>query len=90
MAVVHRGSKPTVALGEDGSRQSFEVAPVENVVDTTGGGDAFAAGYLSAILMNHSIEEAVHQGHRLAAEIIRQPGVEFTVERNPEIRRVAG
>lgn len=90
MVVVHRGDKPTVALGSDGSERIVEVAPVPEVVDTIGGGDAFAAGYLSALLNHAQVEDAIEAGHRLAAEIVRQPGVEFPIERNPEIRRVAG
>jgi sugar/nucleoside kinase (ribokinase family) len=85
--VVHRGSKSTIVLSKDCAQQSFEVPPVEDIVDVIGGGDAFAAGYLSAMLNKRPIEDAVAQAHKLAAEIIRQPGVEFAVERNPEVRR---
>ncbi|MFQ3546955.1 MAG: PfkB family carbohydrate kinase [Termitinemataceae bacterium] len=42
--------------------------------DSTGAGDAFAAGFLTAWLQNRSLSEAAALGNRLAREIIRVPG----------------
>jgi 2-dehydro-3-deoxygluconokinase len=44
------------------------------VVDTTGAGDAFNAGYLAARRNGQSIEAAAHAGHRLAGIVIQYPG----------------
>jgi sugar/nucleoside kinase (ribokinase family) len=88
--IVHRGGKSTIVLDADGSRQEFDVSPIDSIVDSVGGGDAFAAGYLSAILQKRPLHEAIQAAHELAAQIVRQAGVEFVVERNPEIRRQAG
>jgi len=44
---------------------------IKDVVDTTGAGDSFAAGYLSKVLQNSSISDALSCGHTVAASEIR-------------------
>jgi sugar/nucleoside kinase (ribokinase family) len=44
------------------------------LVDTTGAGDAFAAGYLAAWMRDADPEEALAAGCRLAARVIRRVG----------------
>jgi sugar/nucleoside kinase (ribokinase family) len=48
--------------------------PVAEVVDTTGAGDAFAAGYLGAWMRDADPEVALGEGCRLAARVIQQVG----------------
>jgi len=48
--------------------------PVEAVTDSTGAGDAFAAGLLNARLSGASIGEALAAGCRLAARAVTQAG----------------
>lgn len=50
-----------------------QLAPGE-LVDTTGAGDAFAAGYLAAWMRDEDPEEALAAGCRLAARVIRKVG----------------
>ena len=45
-----------------------------NVVDTTAAGDSFNAGYLAAIALGQSEQQAMEAGHRLAAKVIAAPG----------------
>lgn len=80
LVMVHRGAKSTLCISSDGWWKGFDVPPVKEVIDTTGGGDAFAAGYLSAILRKSELAEAVESAHALAAATICHAGVEFTVE----------
>lgn len=48
--------------------------PVENVVDTTGAGDAFAAGLLASWLEARDLFRACQAGHRAAAQIVQVLG----------------
>jgi sugar/nucleoside kinase (ribokinase family) len=45
-----------------------------NLVDLTGAGDLFAAGYLHGIINNLSIEEALNYGTDLSSKVIQQIG----------------
>ena len=70
-----------VTLGVNGSRafqgaKEFECAtvPVEKVVDTTGAGDAFAAGFLSRYCRGADVETSMQHGAELAAATITKLG----------------
>ena len=54
----------------------FTVAPdaVPDIVDTTGAGDSFNAGYLAARMLNREPLEAAKLGHRVAGRVIRKRG----------------
>lgn len=71
--VITRG--PDGALGlEDGVGVEIPAAPVDKVVDTTGAGDLFAAGFLTARCRGHDLRKCLETGAIAAAEVISHFG----------------
>jgi 2-dehydro-3-deoxygluconokinase len=68
----HGDRRIEVLSGADVER--FAPEPPVPVVDTTGAGDAFNAGYLAARLEGRPVREAVAAGRRLAAVVVQHPG----------------
>jgi sugar/nucleoside kinase (ribokinase family) len=71
--VVTRGEQGAVAVAK-GERAAVEAEPVERVVDTTGAGDLFAAGFLFGHVRDRSLEECLWLGAVCAAEVISHYG----------------
>jgi 2-dehydro-3-deoxygluconokinase len=53
-----------------GDTVTFVAAPTVVVVEPVGAGDAFAAGYLSALLQEYAPADALARGHELAARAL--------------------
>jgi sugar/nucleoside kinase (ribokinase family) len=76
--VVKHGVEPTEVHGARSA--TVPVSPVGAVRDTTGAGDAFTAGFLSAVLDGADAVEATEAGHTLAGQVLSNPGA--TLKRN--------
>jgi sugar/nucleoside kinase (ribokinase family) len=73
LLVVTRGENGAVAVaGEDQAAVAAE--PVAKVVDTTGAGDLFAAGFLFGLARSKPLNECLHLGAICAAEVISHYG----------------
>jgi sugar/nucleoside kinase (ribokinase family) len=73
LLVVTRSEKGALAV-EGGSRVEVPAEPVESVVDTTGAGDLFAAGFLAGHARGRTIEQCLRMGAIAAAEVISHYG----------------
>ena len=71
--VIKRGAEP-VLLHVEGELTAIDVPSVSSVVDTTGAGDSFNAGYLAARLQGASPQQSICVGNRCAARVIGHRG----------------
>ena len=71
--VVTRGAEGAMALS-GGEGIEVPAAAVREVVDTTGAGDLFAAGFLAARARGHDLAKCLETGSIAAAEIISHFG----------------
>jgi sugar/nucleoside kinase (ribokinase family) len=78
--VVKNGRDPTEILAAGNKSATVRPAPADEVRDTTGAGDAFAAGFLAAVLDSAEPVEAVEAGHGLARRVLTQPGAILTTD----------
>jgi adenosine kinase len=73
LGVVTRSEKGCVVAARDGV-VAVPAFPVDQIVDTTGAGDLFAAGFLFALVRNAGYENAGRLGALAAAEVIQHIG----------------
>ena len=71
--IVTRGPAGALAI-EKARRAEIPAAPVERVIDTTGAGDLFAAGFLAARCRARPLERCLEAGTLAAAEVISHFG----------------
>jgi sugar/nucleoside kinase (ribokinase family) len=71
--VVTRSEKGAIAVSR-GERAQVPAEPVETVVDTTGAGDLFAAGFLAGRAQGRGLEQCLGIGAIAAAEVISHYG----------------
>jgi sugar/nucleoside kinase (ribokinase family) len=71
--VIKRGSRPVLVIDATGRRE-ISIPPAAHVVDTTGAGDAFAAGFLTSLTKDRNVDNAVRAGHALAVRALSSPG----------------
>ena len=73
LAIIKDGANPCLITSPSGIAK-FKPCDVTRVIDTTGAGDAFNAGFLSHYIETQSLREAAEMGHQLAAQVIQHKG----------------
>lgn len=73
LGVVTRSADGAVVV-QDGSTESVPAFPVDRVVDTTGAGDLFAAGFMAGLARNLDNRTCARLGGLAAAEVIGHLG----------------
>jgi sugar/nucleoside kinase (ribokinase family) len=73
LLVVTKGEHGAIAL-QNGTRFEVKAEPVTRLVDTTGAGDLFAAGFLSGLTEGRAIDACLTMGAVCAAEVISHYG----------------
>jgi len=73
LAVVTRSEKGCVVASKDGVT-AVPAFPIDRIVDTTGAGDLFAAGFLFGLVRGAGFEAAGRLGALAAAEVIQHIG----------------
>jgi sugar/nucleoside kinase (ribokinase family) len=86
MGAITRGKEGSVIVTAD-DVITVPVEPVEHVVDTTGAGDLYAAGFLYGVTHGLPLDECGRLGSIAAAEVISHVGPRPLVELRRLVRR---
>lgn len=84
---ITQGPDPTMCFDPAaGAVRSFPVPQLrpQDIVDTTGAGDAFCGAFLSQWVQGRPLEKCVEAGHCVAQIVIRQSGVVFPNNERPQ------
>jgi len=79
LAAATRSEKGAV-IAQGGEIVSVPAAPIEKLVDTTGAGDLFAAGFLAGLTRGRPLDHCARLGALAAAEIIQHFGARPEVD----------
>ena len=71
--IITRGENGAIAV-KDGKVFQCAAKKNLNIIDLTGAGDLFAAGYLHGIINNLSVEECLQKGTDLSSKVIQRIG----------------
>jgi len=71
--VITRGEKGAISIN-DGKVVEFPAQKNLNIIDLTGAGDLFAAGYLHGLINKMNINESLAKGTELSSKIIQKIG----------------
>ena len=87
--VATRSEKGAIAIAH-GERAEVAAEPVDKVVDTTGAGDQFAAGFLSGYAKSEPLERCLQRGAITAAEVISHYGPRPEIDLKTLVARKLG
>lgn len=73
LSIVTRSERGSIVVMRD-ETHAINAFPVEKVIDTTGAGDLFAAGFLTGLIKGQDLPDCARLGALAAAEIIQHYG----------------
>ena len=78
VVIFTQGPNPTL-LCKEGKITEFPILPIkeEEILDTNGAGDAWVGGLLSQLVLERTVEEAIHGGNYAANVVIKRSGCTF-------------
>lgn len=85
LAVVTRSEKGAIVVNGVG-REEVPITPAERVLDTTGAGDLFAAGFLAGYTRGLSMKDSAVMGTIAAAEVIEHYGARPEADLKARVR----
>ena len=76
LLIITRGEKGAISINDN---EVIEIDANKNlrILDLTGAGDLFAAGYLHGLINNFNQEECLKKGTEMSSKIIQQIGARF-------------
>ncbi len=83
--VIVKLGKQGAVYEDEGKLLSFPAVPVEQVVDTTGAGDCFVAGFLRGMLQQEDIAQAIRIANLTASYSIQKKGAAISFPKKSEI-----
>ncbi len=89
LAVVTRSEKGAIVINGSG-RDEVPVTPAARVLDTTGAGDLFAAGFLTGYTRGRSLKESAVMGTIAAAEVIEHFGARPEANLKARVAQILG
>lgn len=76
VVIITHGANPTITVSSSAptTPKTYPIRPVpaSDIADTNGAGDSFAGGFLGALVLGKSLDQAIEAGHRLGAMCIGQ------------------
>ena len=73
LLVITRGEKGSIAINDNEVTECESKSNLQ-IIDLTGAGDLFAAGFLHGFINNFSIKESLEKGTEMSSEIIQKVG----------------
>ena len=83
--IIVKLGKQGAVYEDEGKLLSFPAVPVEQVVDTTGAGDCFVAGFLHGMIQWGDITQAIKIGNLTASYSIQKKGAAISFPNKSEI-----
>jgi sugar/nucleoside kinase (ribokinase family) len=89
LAVVTRSEKGAIVVN-GAARAEVPVTPAARVLDTTGAGDLFAAGFLTGYTQGRDLKDSAVMGTIAAAEVIEHYGARPEADLKARVKAVLG